>query len=145
MHHYQRINFHSEDVTFELSEEEGSIKDWIDKIIKEENCQLKRLNYIFCSDEYLYKVNMEYLQHDTYTDIITFPYSYEPIESDMFISIDRISDNAKQLKTSFESELYRVIIHGVLHLVGYDDKTEEKKKEMRNRENRAISYLNTLI
>lgn len=134
----KRIQFFSEDIAFELKNE-GAIIDWILNTIEEEGSSLKRITYAFCSDEYLYEVNMKYLNHNTYTDIITFPMSYEPIESDIFISIDRIGDNADDLKVSFENELHRVIIHGVLHLIGYDDKTDEAQSLMTQKENEYLS------
>ena len=134
----QRIQFFSEEIDFELKREPAII-DWILGGVKEEGSILKRITYIFCSDEYLHEVNMKYLNHDTYTDIITFPMNYNPIESDIFVSIDRIKDNANQLNVSFENELHRVIIHGVLHLVGYDDKTEEAQSLMTRKENEYLS------
>lgn len=133
------IIFHSEEIDFELKEEE-LISSWLKKIIEQENMQLLLLNFIFCSDEYLHKINVEYLQHDTYTDIITFPLSELPtIEGDIFISIDRIKENASRFDVRFEEELNRVLSHGVLHLCGYGDKTEEESKLMRKKENEALS------
>lgn len=107
-------------------------------MISRKSARLKGLHYIFCSDSYLHEINVTHLQHDTYTDIITFPYSYQPIHSDIFISIDRIHDNARQLQIPYERELLRVIIHGVLHLIGYDDKTPTLKAAMRRAEDDAI-------
>jgi len=133
------ILFHEEDISFALSNELSYIK-WIQSVIESESCHLQQLNYIFCSDPALLKVNIEYLDHDTYTDIITFPYASPPtIEGDIFISIDRIKENAKQFKQSFEQELMRVMIHGVLHLCGYGDKSSEEKKMMRAKEDDAIA------
>ncbi|MGB0862084.1 MAG: rRNA maturation RNase YbeY [Saprospiraceae bacterium] len=134
----ERVQFYSEEIDFELENEEAII-DWILKGIKDEGSSLKRVTYVFCSDEYLYEVNMKYLNHDTYTDIITFPMNYNPIESDIFISIDRIKDNAKELNVSFKDELHRVIIHGVLHLIGYDDKTNEAQLLMTQKENEFLA------
>jgi len=100
-------------------------------------CQL-----YFCSDKYLHQLNVEYLQHDTLTDIITFPYNDPPIvHSDIFISIDRVRENAKELHVSFEQELHRVIIHGILHLCGYKDKTKEEAKLMRQKEEAMLKFL----
>ena len=127
------LTFHTEDIDFELENAEN-IQQWILQTIEEEGGTLSFINYIFCSDTYLHRINVEYLDHDTYTDIITFPYSDETIESDIFISIDRIRENAKTFNVSFERELHRVMIHGVLHLLGYGDKTEEEQKAMRGRE-----------
>ena len=127
------LTFHTEDIDFELENTE-KIEQWILQTIDEEGGTLSFINYIFCSDTYLHRINIEYLNHDTYTDIITFPYSDETIESDIFISIDRIHENAKTFNVTFERELHRVMIHGVLHLLGYGDKTEEEQKAMRTRE-----------
>ena len=127
------LTFHTEDIDFELENTE-KIEQWILQTIDEEGGTLSFINYIFCSDTYLHRINIEYLNHDTYTDIITFPYSDETIESDIFISIDRIHENAKTFNVTFERELHRVMIHGVLHLLGYGDKTEEEQKAMRGRE-----------
>jgi len=134
------LTFHTEDIDFEL-ENTGKIQQWILQTIEHEGGTLSFVNYIFCSDTYLHRINVEYLNHDTYTDIITFPYSDEAIESDIFISIDRIRENAKTFNVSFERELYRVMIHGVLHLLGYGDKTEEEQQEMRAREDSWLSKL----
>ena len=138
------IEFHVEDVQFDLSNL-TVYTDWIEQIIQREEHQLVQLNYIFCSDQYLHSINVEYLDHDTYTDIITFPYTERPyIEGDIFISIDRVKENAEHLNVSFEQELQRVIIHGVLHLCGYPDKTPEQAKQMREKENESIQLLATL-
>lgn len=141
----QAISFFSEDIDFILDNQD-KIQKWINLIIAKEKNVLSYINYIFCSDAYLHKINLEYLDHDTLTDIITFPYTdAPPIESDIFISIDRVKENAKIFKTSFERELYRVIIHGVLHLCGYGDKDDESKKLMRNKEDEAIETLEKLL
>jgi len=127
------LTFHTEDLNFELDNTK-KVEQWILQTIENEGGILSFINYIFCSDTYLHRINVEYLDHDTYTDIITFPYSDETIESDIFISIDRIRENAKTFNVTFERELHRVMIHGVLHLLGYGDKTEEEQKRMRARE-----------
>lgn len=135
------ISFFMEDIDFELANSD-KVEQWISQVIQLENCQLVNLNYIFCSDVYLHHLNVEYLQHDTLTDIITFPYDNPPIvHSDIFISIDRVRENAKELKSTFEQELHRVIIHGVLHLCGYKDKSEAEKKIMRQKEEEMLSLL----
>ena len=135
------IRFYSEEVEFELANpRETSL--WINKIATAEGKKIESISYIFCSDEYLHKINIEHLKHDTYTDIITFPYrdgADEYIESDIFISIDRVKENADIHKTEFLEELHRVIIHGVLHLCGYGDKTEEEAKLMRKKEDEALA------
>ena len=113
---------------------------WINEIIRVNNAQLKSINYIFCSDEYLLNINKEYLDHDYYTDIISFPFSEspDPIQGDIFISIDRVIENASDNKTMFEHELLRVMSHGLLHFLGYKDKSDKNKAEMRNAEDEMI-------
>lgn len=135
----QAISFNTEDIDFELPESEAVVQ-WIQKILQQEEKQLLQLTYIFCSDEYLFEINQEYLSHDTYTDIITFPYTDPPlIEGDIFISIDRVRENARNLGLPFEQELHRVMIHGVLHLCGYPDKTTEEAAQMRTMEDKALA------
>lgn len=108
---------------------------WLADIIQKETKKPGEINYIFCDDEYLLQVNRDYLQHDYYTDIITFDYvKGNTISGDIFVSLPRISDNASTLSKNFEDELHRVLAHGILHLCGYKDKTEEEEKEMRSKE-----------
>lgn len=108
---------------------------WLKNIILKEAKKPGEINYIFCDDEYLLQVNRDYLQHDFYTDIITFDYvKGKTISGDIFVSLPRISDNASTLSKNFEDELHRVLAHGILHLCGYKDKTEEEEKEMRSKE-----------
>ena len=135
------VSFQSEDVEFELAKPD-ILTEWIQSIIEREGCTLHQASYIFCSDEYLYNLNQEYLNHDTYTDIITFPYTEPPlIEGDVFISVDRVRDNALQFGVPFEQELHRVMIHGILHLCGYPDKSPEEKAHMREKEEEALKLL----
>jgi len=135
----EKINFYSEDIEFSLPNH-SIIFDWINKTIESEAKILRHLNFIFCSDSYLHKINLEYLNHDTFTDVITFPYAEgKNIEGDIFISIDRIQENAKTFKVEFEHELNRVMIHGTLHLLGYLDKTAEDKTQMTEKENEYLS------
>lgn len=135
------VSFQNEDVEFELSQPDV-LAEWIKAVIEREGCTLQQASYIFCSDEYLYNLNQEYLNHDTYTDIITFPYAAPPmIEGDIFISVDRVKDNARQFGAPFEQELYRVMIHGILHLCGYPDKSPEEKASMREKEEEALKLL----
>jgi len=110
-------------------------------MFKHENTALEKLDYIFCSDTYLINLNQTYLKHDTYTDIITFPLSTPPapVLSDVYISIDRVKENASTLKTTFTQELHRVIFHGALHLCGYMDKSKIEKKLMRKKEDFYLS------
>ena len=137
------IQFHFEDIDFDFSHED-LIRQWIIHTISQEQKNLGNLNFIFCTDPYLHKINIEYLDHDTFTDIITFPYSEEKIEGDIFISIDRIHENAKTFGVSFTDELHRVIIHGVLHLIGYGDKSPEEKKQMTAKEDQYLTQLTQL-
>ncbi|WP_312174705.1 rRNA maturation RNase YbeY [Chryseobacterium sp.] len=110
-------------------------KKWLEEIILSENKKLGEINYIFCNDEYLLKVNQDYLQHDYYTDIITFDYvKGRTISGEIFVSLQRISDNASTLSKDYEEELRRVLAHGVLHLSGYKDKSEEEEQLMRSKE-----------
>lgn len=120
---------------FELPEQETVFQTWIEKIIASEEKELGELNYIFCDDNYLHQINMQYLDHDTLTDIITFDYTEEQIISgDIFISVERVADNAKDFNVDFQTELLRVMAHGVLHLCGYKDKSDAESKQMRSKE-----------
>ncbi|MFQ5447213.1 MAG: rRNA maturation RNase YbeY [Saprospiraceae bacterium] len=133
------IFFTSEDVDFVLIDEQRTSL-WLQKVIEQEEKSLRLLNFIFCSDEFLHRLNVAYLSHDTFTDIITFPYEEPPlVAGDVFISIDRVRDNAGQFQTAFEQELNRVMAHGVFHLCGYGDKTEDEEKRMRQKENEALA------
>lgn len=116
---------------------------WIKKAIENEDYQTGDILYHFCSDDFLLKINRDFLQHDYLTDIITFPLSTLPeiISGEIFVSIDRVRENASLLKTGFENEFARVLIHGVLHLMGYDDHTDEEKREMRAKEDYYLSLL----
>lgn len=129
------ISFFKEKVVFRLSKQE-SLRNWITKAAKKEGYSIQEINYVFCSDKYLKKMNVDYLNHDYYTDIITFDNSIEKkkIIGDIFISIDTVKFNSKEYQTTFENELHRVMIHGLLHLVGYKDKTPKDQKEMRKME-----------
>lgn len=133
------IHFFSEDTKFELSQKLKR-KNWLKKIAETEGFKIQELNYIFCSDEYLYQINVDYLNHDDYTDIITFDNSEEEraIEGDIFISIDRVKENAVKHQQTEERELSRVISHGIFHLVGYKDKSHSEAKQMRAKEEFAI-------
>ncbi len=113
------------------------IQQGLNKLIKAEQFTLSSLNYIFCTDEYLYQINLTYLSHDYYTDVITFNNAESPqiIDGDIFISIDRVLENAKNNNVSFLNELYRVMIHGLLHLVGFDDTSDDLSVVMRQKEN----------
>jgi rRNA maturation RNase YbeY len=132
------ILFHYE-LDFTL-ENEKHLKDWITDSIGTMGKEFGEINYIFCDDVYLLALNQQYLQHDTLTDIISFDYSVANILSgDIYISIPRVRENADIFKVSFEEELRRVLIHGVLHYAGFKDKTKEEAKEMRKQEDKYIS------
>ena len=134
------IEFHNE-IEFVL-QNQGELQRWIKKVITSENKEVGEINYIFCSDEYLLERNIKYLNHDTLTDIITFNYCKgKIITSDIMISIDRVKENSTIFDNSFSKELHRVMIHGILHLIGYDDKTEKEKKLMKEKENFYLKKL----
>ncbi|MBQ9212817.1 MAG: rRNA maturation RNase YbeY [Bacteroidales bacterium] len=133
------IDYNFEDVEFVLPDTK-ILSSWIEFAIKNESKILGNISYIFCSDEYLWNMNKQFLQHDYYTDIITFDYVKNNIISgDLFISYDRIKDNAEKFNVLRETELLRVMIHGVLHLVGYDDITYELEKEIHQKEDFYLS------
>ena len=135
------VEFHFQDIDkFALNER--LICDWIKGAIRNENKKLGELNCIFCSDSFLHEMNQTYLDHDTYTDIITFNYVEENlISGDLYISIDRVFENASTFNVSKMQELNRVIIHGVLHLIGYNDKTPEEADEIRAKEDFYLTLL----
>ncbi|WP_459210233.1 rRNA maturation RNase YbeY [Aquimarina rhabdastrellae] len=131
------INFFYECETSKL--EEDKLVNWIKDVVNSEGKSIGEINYILCNDEYLLKINQDYLDHDTYTDIISFDNTLgNQLNGDIFISIERVEENAKIFKVSLEEELRRVLIHGVLHFCGYKDKTEEEDKMMRNKENEKL-------
>ncbi|GAB1444996.1 MAG: rRNA maturation RNase YbeY [Cyclobacteriaceae bacterium] len=134
------VRFFSEEITFKIAHPRKTTS-WIKEVIKKEKGQLDELNYIFCSDKYLLSINQQYLKHNTLTDIITFSNAKkgQPISGDIYISIERVKENAKQFKTSFDEELHRVIIHGILHLLGYKDKKPDDKALMRKKEEAYLS------
>ncbi len=132
------IQFFQEDIDFILDNQDLYLA-WIDRLASHHQKILGDINYIFCSDEHILKVNREHLNHDYYTDIITFPLNDDPITSDIFISVDRVKDNASQEDASFDDELKRVMAHGLLHLFGYGDKSDAEAQTMRQEEDRAIA------
>ncbi|MFN5442696.1 MAG: rRNA maturation RNase YbeY [Crocinitomicaceae bacterium] len=135
------LDINYEDVD-DLSLNDIDLTNWISKVCVDENYNLGDISLIFCSDEYLLDMNRTHLDHDYYTDIITFDYTDNQIVSgDLFISIDRVRDNASDFNVSFDHELHRVIIHGVLHLCGYKDKSDDEEKLMRTKENNALSLI----
>ena len=121
-------------------ENEEAIMSWLSDVIISETKKEGEINYIFCDDDYLLKINLEYLNHDTLTDIISFDYSVgNELNGDIFISVERVKDNANDFNVSFEDELKRVIVHGVLHYCGYKDKTEKDEQLMRFKEEEKLS------
>lgn len=134
------ITFNYE-TSFQLKNE-NLLENWIQNVVSKQGFRIDEINYIFCDDMYLHKLNIEFLQHDTFTDIISFDNTLgKLISGDIFISVERIADNASNFKVSFIEELQRVMIHGVLHYMGYKDKSEEEKEKMRGAENNALSDL----
>lgn len=132
------ISFNYE-TDFELSDE-TAISEWLSSVIISESKKEGDINYIFCDDEYLHKINIEYLDHDTLTDIISFDYSIgNELHGDIFVSIERVADNAKDFNVSFDEELKRVLVHGILHYAGYKDKSEEDELKMRQKEEEKIA------
>ena len=130
----KRIHFHNADTSYILKNKR-LISSWISSTIKDEVKQLEEISYIFCTDDYLLKINQEHLNHDTYTDIITFDYTEDGIiSSEIYISVDRVKENANNLSVATLDEMHRVIIHGVLHLCGYKDKSDKEAKTMRSKE-----------
>lgn len=142
----ETIYFFSEEVKFTLLDKRKT-RGWIKEIILCENRELGNLNFIFCKDSYLNEINIKYLKHDTLTDIITFDLSEKPnqISGDIFISIERVIDNSKTFKSSISSELNRVISHGILHLIGYNDKTTKDALIIRQKEDYYLSLLPNFI
>lgn len=134
------INFFTEDISFNLKQK-GLVRTWIRNTIIAENHRLRLLNFIFCSDAYLLNINQQYLNHDTYTDIITFDNSdvKQQIVGDIFISLERMRENAKELDVNEIDELHRVMIHGTLHLLGYPDKGKPAKALMTEKEDLYLS------
>ena len=126
---------------FQLSEQ-ARLKDWITEIITEEDLELGELSYLFCGDDYLHKLNVEFLGHDTLTDILSFDYRMgKQINGEIFISVERVTENAAIYEVPFEKELHRVMIHGVLHYCDFNDKTPEEEQLMRSKEDEALAKL----
>ena len=131
------IFFHKENVSITIDEE--LVVKWVKESVKSLGFSVGELSFIFCCDEYLKKINIKYLNHDYFTDVITFDYSKEKLLfGDIYISTDRVKENSKTYNTYFNQELFRVIIHGVLHLCGFNDKTEEEKNLIRSKENEFL-------
>jgi rRNA maturation RNase YbeY len=135
------INLQTENIKFTLKNK-TLLKQWIKEVIEKKKRKAGEITFVFCNDDYLLNINKQYLNHDTFTDIITFDYSKEdnkqPISGDIFISLERVKENALKYSKTLENELHRVIIHGVLHLLGYTDKTKIAKEEMTKQENLCL-------
>lgn len=139
------INFFSEKIAFK-PKQSLKLKAWIKSVASEEGYQVGTLNYVFCDDDYIIETNRQYLQHDYYTDIITFDYTEKnEISGDLVVSLDTVRSNAEKLGVDFNGELCRVIIHGILHLCGYKDKTDEEEKKMRALEDHHLLKFNITI
>lgn len=136
------ITFHKHDVSFNLNDK-LLLKTFLSSVFARENIQFKSVSYILCTDEYLLKLNQQYLNHDTLTDILTFALSNTnlPIVAEIYISIERVKENAASLNISFLDELHRVMVHGVLHLCGYSDGNKQEKAQMRKKENFYLQQL----
>lgn len=133
------VAFYFEDTDFKLRYK-TRIKEWLRLVAESEVFTLGNISVIFCSDNYILDINQKYLQHDYFTDIITFDYSEGGrISGDLFISVDSVRENSVEYGTEFEDELHRVIVHGILHLIGYDDHTEDEIKTMRSKEDYYLS------
>lgn len=134
----ERINFQTQDIDLVIKEK-NKIRLWIVNAIKNEGKKTGDITYIFCSDNYLLQMNQQYLQHDDYTDVITFDYTEgDRVSGDIFISYERILDNSSMLATKLEDELHRVMIHGIMHLCGYKDKKTEERANMTVKENQYL-------
>ena len=133
------VRYFSEDIKFDFKGRRTNNK-WLSSVAENEGKKIGDVNVIFCSDPYILEVNKKYLGHDYYTDIITFDYCEgKTLSGDLFISVDSVRENASFYGSSFEDELHRVIVHGVLHLIGYDDHTDKEKKKMRSKEDQYLS------
>ncbi|MBK6836084.1 MAG: rRNA maturation RNase YbeY [Bacteroidetes bacterium] len=138
------IHFAQTEIIFKLKNKQV-LKTWIKKVIENEKLNLGEIAYTFCSDDELLKINQQFLEHDTYTDIITFDYREgKVVNGEIHISVDRVKENAEKFKTTFELELHRVMIHGVLHICGYKDKSKLHKEEMRKKEDSSLKLLSTI-
>ena len=139
------IYFSTENIDFELKDE-SKVKRWITAVVGGQEKRVGNISYLFCDDAYLLNINRTYLDHDTFTDIITFDYVEGSVVSgDILISVERVRENAALFSSSFERELLRVIIHGVLHLLGQADKSDEDAAEMRRKEDVALDLWNTIV
>jgi rRNA maturation RNase YbeY len=134
------ILFFSEETNFKIGKK-SKRREWLTDVIQKEDREPGQISIILCNDSYLLEMNKQYLNHDYYTDIITFDYSEgdKILSGDLFISVDRVEENASTLAVNFDHELDRVMVHGILHLIGYNDKTSREKSEMRKKEEGYLS------
>ena len=139
------VRFSAQNIDFTLTRAED-VKQWISAVVKHNGMRVGNISYCFCDDEYLLGINQRYLNHNTYTDIITFDYVVtDMVSGDIMISLERVGENADKFGTTFEEELHRVIIHGVLHLLGQGDKTEQEAAEMRLKEEESLALWNEMF
>jgi len=140
----KNINFFTEPPLKFVLKEKTKIRQWLKYLAKSEKYSIQNINYIFCCDDYLHEINVKYLNHDTYTDIITFDQSEteKQIEADIFISLERVKENAKTFSISYYDELHRILAHGLLHLCGFSDKTKTNKLKMSRKEDFYLKHLN---
>lgn len=139
------IRIASQNIDFELPQVE-KVKKWVSQVVQLRGKRVGNISYLFCDDEHLLGVNQQFLNHDTYTDIITFDYVVaDLISGDIMISVDRVGENAEKFGVPFEQELHRVVIHGVLHLLGQGDKSDAEAVEMRRQEEEALALWNTMF
>ena len=138
----ERINFFKDSTKFKL-EKRKELRKWINKVVNSEKCNIEWINFVFCDDRILAEMNIKYLNHNTLTDILTFAFSDngENISGEIYISVQRVKENASNYKVTFEKELHRVMIHGILHLLGYKDSKKNEKEIMKQRENFYLSFL----
>lgn len=139
--HDHPVSFSTEEIDYNI-EHSAAVSSWLITTAAERDKEISLLEYVLCSDEYILKVNKEHLDHDYYTDIITFPLQESPLEATIFISVDRVKENAELYNCSEQDELHRVMVHGLLHLLGYNDKTTDEKKQMRLEEDNCLSERN---
>ncbi len=141
-----KVNFFCENIQYDLKHR-GKLRIWINSVVAGFNWTIGEVNYIFCNDEYLLDFNKKYLNHDTLTDIITFPLHEvaQQIKGEIYISIPRVFENAKKFGVATEFELHRVMVHGILHLLGFKDKSKEQKVQMRRLEERCLLYLQNML
>lgn len=139
------IRIASQNIDFELPQVE-KVKKWVSQVVQLRGKRVGNISYLFCDDEHLLGVNQQFLNHDTYTDIITFDYVVaDLISGDILISVDRVGENAEKFGVPFEQELHRVVIHGVLHLLGQGDKSDAEAVEMHRQEEEALALWNTMF